>query len=930
LRVEFRLLGPVEALADGRRLALGGPKQRALLAELLLLHGGAVLPRDHLVDALWGEHPPSSARSSLQVYVHGLRRVLGPERIETHGTGYRVCVDPDELDSTRFERLIDDAERALADGLPADAAEDLARALALWAGPPLADVADHPVARTAAPRLEELHLRALELHNDARLALGEHDAVLPELDSLVKEHPYRERLREQQVLALYRAGRQQEALEAYRAARDALVEELGIEPGPALQALERAVLRQDETLAAPAAPARRPALPSPPTSLVGRRLEIAAVEAMLRRDDIRLVTLTGPGGTGKTRLALAVAQSLAKELREGAVFVDLSAVTEPELVLPAVAQALGLPSGEDALAAVAGLSLLLVLDNLEQLGVETLPGARLVAASPRLRVLATSRTPLRLSGEHEYPVPPLPVPDPANDAETLTANDAVRLFTARAQAANPAFAPSEEELRSIAGICRRLDGLPLALELAAARVRVLAPTEIEPRLDAALTLLVEGARDLPPRQQTLRATLDWSYRLLAERERTLLARLAVFAGGFRLEDAEAIAGQEPAASLAALVEHGLLRRRDGRVTLLETIRQYALEKLAEQGEEQAFRGRHCERFLAVAGNAWAAILEGGEAEAEAFALLDAEHENVHAAIAWAEHTEDVDRTIGFATALRWYWLVRGRFAEGLRVFEHALALTAERPAAHAFALSGAGILNVRRGERAVGTEQLSRALELFRELDDEPEIARCTAELGHVAVEEGELDRATELYTGAVDQFRRLGNTTREAVALANLAAIAARRGESATAAEHGRRAIALQRQIGDVDGLGVSLANLGRVELALGDEQAACASLHESLDLAIRLDYRMLIAYLLGAAGEIARRRGLHDQSGRLVGAAVGLFERIGMRVPDEEHEEHEATLAPLREKLGGDAVAALLREGAATPVESMLAQASELTADR
>jgi predicted ATPase/DNA-binding SARP family transcriptional activator len=924
--MEFRVLGPVQALADGRPLALGGPKQRALLAELLL-NRGAVLPRDHLVDALWGENPPSSARGSLQIYVHGLRRVLGAERIETHGTGYLVRVEPDELDSARFERLLDRAEGALAAQRPTDALEDLDRALALWAGPALADVAEHPVARVAAPRLEELRLRALELRNDARLALGEESAVLPEVEALVREHPYRERLREQQVLALYRAGRQQEALEAYRAAREALVEELGIEPGPALQELERAVLRQDVTLAAPAAPVRRRALPSPPTALVGRRLEIAAVEAMLRRDDVRLVTLTGPGGTGKTRLALAVAESFAKELREGAVFVDLSAVTEPELVLPAIGQALELPAGEDVPGALAGLSLLLVLDNLEQLGSGVLPVAELLAAAPRLRVIATSRTPLRLSGEHEYPVPPLPAPDPTQAAEALTANDAVRLFTARAQAANPAFVASEEELRAVARICRRLDGLPLALELAATRVRMLTVAEIEERLGAALALLVEGARDLPPRQQTLRATLDWSYQLLAEDERALLVRLGVFAGGFRLEDVDALAGDDATARLAALVEQGLLRRgTTGRFALLETIRQYAAEKLIERGEEQSVRELHCDRFLEVAEQAWAAIVEGGEAEANAFPLLDAEHENVHAAIVWAEQAGDVVRVVRFATALRWSWLVQGRFAEGLRVLDYVIDATPDDSSAYAQALVAAGILNVRRGERATAAEQLGRALEVFRALGDEQEIARTTAELGHVAVEAGDLDRATQLYTESIEQFGRLGHSTRQAVALSNLAAIEDRRGESATAAEHGRQAIALQRENGDVAGLGVSLANLGRVELALGNDEEACTALRESLEIATQLEYRMLIAYLLGAAGEVARRRSLGEPAVRLVGAARAAFERLGMPVPEDEHDEHEATLAPLRAELGGEAVAALLHAGATEPVETMVAEASRL----
>ena len=924
--MDFRVLGPVQAFDDGRALPLGGPKQRALLAELLL-HGGAVVSRDHLIEAVWGEGPPESAAGSLQVYVHGLRRALGAERIETHGTGYRVRLEAEELDADRFELLLERAARRLAEGRPEEAEADLARALDLWTGAPLADLVDQPVAHAATPRLRELRLRALELRNDARLALGAHDTILPELEALIAEEPYRERLREQQILALYRAGRQKEALDAYRDARRTLLDELGVDPGPALQELERGILRHDEALAAPAPTARRTSLPSPATSLVGRRLEIAAVEAMLRRDEVRLVTLTGPGGTGKTRLAIAVAQELAGELRDGAVFVDLASVTDAALVLPTVAQALELPSADDALAALRDSSLLLVLDNLEQLGASVQPVAALLAAAPRLRVLATSRTPLRLSGEHEYPVPPLPVPAATQAFEQLVENDAVRLLAARAQAANPSFALTDENIADVAAICSRLDGLPLAIELAAARLRALTPAEVERRLGAALTLLVEGARDLPERQRTLRATLDWSYGLLAEPERALLARLAVFAGGCSLEDAEAVLGDEIALPLSALVDASLLRRRDSRFALLETIREYGLERLDAQGEAGEYRRRHAARFLEIAEAAWRDILEGGEPEANGFALLDTEQENLHAALAWAVESGDVESEVRFANAQRWYWLIRGRLSEGVRVFEHAIEVSDDRPAEHAAALAGAAMYNVRRGDRARGSMQLEAALELYREIGDEGEIARCTAELGHVAVDDGDLDRAFELYTECAAEFERLGNRMRQAVSLSNLAAIAARRGDAATAAAHGRHAIELQRANEDTDGMAVSLANLGRVLLELGDEAGARDAFRESFELGRGLDYQMLLAYLLGASGELARRSGELERAGRLIGAATALFESIGMEIPAEELHEHERTLAPLRAELGEDETARLVAEGRRLPADTAIADGVALT---
>src|SRR6059058_3366320 len=444
--MEFRILGSIEVVGDDGPVPLGAPKQRALLA-FLLLNANTVVSRDSLVDALWGAEPPRSAVSSLQVYVHGLRRALGGGRIERHGTGYRLHLDPSALDLSRFERLVDRSVAALASGRAADAAEDLRRGIDLWSGQPLADLAGEPVHQAEAGRLAEQRLPAVELLYDAELALGRDDELVPELERLIAAEPYRERFRIQHALALYRSGRQVDALAACRAARELLVEELGVDPGPELQELERRILRHDPALAAPETPApARVQLPTPPTPLVGRRLEVAGVTALLRRDDVRLVTLTGPGGAGKTRLAIAAAEELGPELRDGVVFVDLAAVHDPVLLGYALAEALEVSETgeavEDVLAAnLRDRSMLLLLDNLEQLVPDIGLVARLVAAAPRLLVLATSRTPLRLAAEHEYAVPPLAPPEPGAGLsfEELAANEAVRLFTARAGAVDPEF-----------------------------------------------------------------------------------------------------------------------------------------------------------------------------------------------------------------------------------------------------------------------------------------------------------------------------------------------------------------------------------------------------------------------------------------------------------------------------------------------------------
>lgn len=924
---EFRVLGQVRAFAGDRPLALGGPKQRALLTELLL-HEGAAVPREHLVDALWGDDPPESARTSLQVYVHGLRRAVGAERIETSGNGYRICIEPHELDLARFERLVARAGRALLENRPGEAADDLDAALALWSGPPLADIAEQPVARTAVPRLDELRLRALELRNDAALALGEHDELLAELEHQLVEQPYRERLREQHILALYRAGRQKEALDAYRDTRHAFVEELGVEPGPALQELERAVLQQDPALlGGERAAVRQTELPTPPTPLVGRRLELAAVEALIRREDVRLVTLTGTGGTGKTRLALAVARELATEARDGAVFVDLSAIAAADLVLPEIGRALDVTAGEDVHEHVRDRSLLLVLDNLEQLGTATAPIAGLLAAAPRLRVLATSRVPLRLSGEHEYPVPPLPVPHEQVAFEELVANESVRLFAARAQAVDPAFALTDGNIEAVAAICRRLDGLPLAIELAAARAKVLEPAAIAQRLGHALDLLVEGARDLPPRQRTLRATLDWSYALLPALEQTLFARLSVFAGGWTLEHAETLLGGEVLRGLESLVDSSLVRRRESRFSLLETIREYGRELLVGLGEEEQLAQKHTLYFAGIAERAWQDILAGGGAEEAAYLELDADKDNLRAALTHAIETSEAELAAQLVEAHRWYWLVRGRYEEGQRLFDRVVALTAGLPSQHATALAGSATFASRRGDTAFARRNLGRAIELFRQVGDLDGASRCVSELGGVAFLDGDFAEAASHFEEAIALFEQLDNDVRRGATLSNLAATEAARGDLASAAARGRQAVALQREVRDSEGLGVSLANLARVELKLDDVTSARTYLHESLEIGTRIGYQLLLAYALGAAGEVAARDGEPARAARLVGASSAHFARLGMPLPAEEDEEHAVTLTRVQPELG-DAAAAHIAEGGAAPVEDMIADALELTA--
>jgi predicted ATPase/DNA-binding SARP family transcriptional activator len=884
-------------VADGGAVALGGPKQRALLAELLLRRGSAV-PRERLVDALWGERPPAGAVGSLQVYVHGLRRAVGADRLETRGNAYRVVVEPEELDVARFERLLGQAREAMASA-PDHADELLRTALGLWRGDALGDLGDSPV-RAAAAGLEDLRLQALELRVDARLALGEHREVVPELEELISAEPYRERLREQLVLALYRSGRQQDALDAYQAARGAL-DELGVEPGPALRGLERAVLQHDPTLELERpAEAPRLRLPAAPTPLVGRRLELTAVEAILRRDDVRLVTLTGPGGTGKTRLALAVAEHLAPETRGGAAFVDLSSIRDAALVLPTIAQAMGVDTPEVE-ARLANASVLLVLDNLEQMAAEAAPVvARLLAQAPRLRVLATSRVPLRASGEHEYAVPPLP------DRES------VELFAARAAAVDPAFALHEQTEPVVERICDRLDGLPLAIELAAARVRTLPLPALESRLDRALDVLVGGARDLPSRQQTLRATLDWSFELLDEPAQRLLTELAVFAGGFMLDDVEAVTGSDPVDALTTLMEAGLVRRRGERYTLLETVREYALARLDDPDD---VRRRHLAHYLVVAERAWDGIYAGGATEDEGMALQEREADNFRVASAFATGEE----LVRLAVAQRWFWLVRGRLGEGRSSFAAAVEADVE-PLLHAAALNGLATFAQHQGDTAESRRLWTDALEIYRAHGDDAEAARCLAELGGVAVAEGDFETAHALYEETVGLFHQLGNAGREAVALSNLAAIAANRDDLPASVEYGERAIAIQREINERATLAVSLANLAPTVLRLGDVERARALLREGLDLGEAYGHTLLLAHALAVAAELAAVDGDAALASRLVGATQSAFASLGGYVPHGERVAFER----IAERIGEDA--GLQDEGGRWTIEEALAAARPL----
>jgi predicted ATPase/DNA-binding SARP family transcriptional activator len=665
--LEFRVLGPVRAVRDGRELALGGPRRRAVLA-LLLVAGGRVVPAERLAEDLWAGSPPPGAAGTLRSHLSRLRALAGPDAaLIARGGGYALAAGPDQLDAARFERLAAAGREALEHGEAAAAADRFRQALGLWRGAALADVAEVETLAREGARLEELRLVAVEGRIEADVELGLAAEAAGELEALVAEHRLRERLWRLLVLALYRCGRQADALAAYRRARTVLAEELGIEPGAELRALERAVLRQQVPAAAPA----RHNLPARLTSFVGRERELAALDELLA--GARLVTLTGAGGAGKTRLAVELAAAAVDRFGDGVWLASLAGIADAGLVPSAVMQALGVrqsgevPAMEALRWRLRSAELLLVLDNCEHLlGACADLAAALLGSCPGLRVLATSREPLGVPGEAIYLVPPLAVPPESSDARALAAASAARLFLARGASARAGAGAAPVAVA--ARICRELDGLPLAIELAAARASVLSAEEIAAHLADKFRFLAWRRPVADPRHQTLTAAIGWSYDLLPADERRAFRGLSVFAGGFGLAAVAVVCcGGDQAAALDLvdqLASKSLVVAEPAaggtRYRMLETIRQYAAGRLAEAGEAGQARRRHAEAFLALA-----------EEERELPVLLR-EQDNFRAALGYALAAGDA---IGprLARALAGFWLARGLLQEARGWLERALA-----------------------------------------------------------------------------------------------------------------------------------------------------------------------------------------------------------------------------------------------------------------
>lgn len=976
--MRFEVLGPLTVRTDeGTPVPVPEAKVRALLGALLVRYGRPV-PVDRLVDELWGEDLPGNPANTLQTKVSQLRRILaqaeegGRSLVGFGPAGYALRVAGEAVDAGRFADLTALARKEA--GARARAAL-LSEALGLWRGPAYADFADAAFVRTEAVRLEELRITAQEDLAEVRLELGEHAVLADELGTLVVEHPLRQRLRAAQMRALYGAGRQNEALAAYRELTARFAEELGIDPGPELGALYEAILRQDPELTAGRAPEREPEpmpeskpepepgpapvpapepvvvearpfrpgtnLPTPLSSLVGREEAVARVCAAVEAG--RLVTLTGPGGVGKTRLALAAAARLADAgpgpCPDGVRFVELAGARGG--VAAVIAAALGVredagggagpgPGGEaaarDRLAAALGTRrLLLVLDNCEHV-VESVAALteQLLRQAPGLRVLATSQEPLALSGEVLEAVAP------------LDGAEAMELFAARAAAGTPGFTLGPHNAEAVALVCRRLDGLPLALELAATRVRALGVHALAERLHDRFRLLNQVRRDAPARQRTLRAMIDWSWELLAPAEQAALRRLAVCSGGFTLESAEAVCAAGDTAAedvldlVTRLVDCSLVVAPYGdgdgdgdgggeagapRYRMLESVTAYGLERLEEAGEAAAARLRHAEHFADLAERA-AARLHGPEQRVW-LRRLDSEGLNLRAALDRAVAAGAAGVALRLVNASAWYWCLRGRIGEARTALESALACAsaAGGQAGHAGPdIAGA---RVRLAAFAVfaGDDRL-----LGGDFDGADPRGRWLLEfarLGFASGPDADADSdACAAATGAAHDdvleglpavFRGLGDRWGEAAALSGLATRALYRGDLAELRRNAEAGARLFAELGDQWGRLQASEQLG-ILAEIGGDYAQAARLHEDgvrsareLELFTQVSFRLArqgrIALL---TGDTARAADLHEQARRLADEQshrpAQQFAEIGLALGARRDGDLDAAEARLR----------------------------------
>jgi predicted ATPase/DNA-binding SARP family transcriptional activator len=918
--MEFRILGPLE-LASGD----APPGKQGALLGLLLLRPNRAVSIETMIDRVWGADPPPSAENLVQGYISRLRKTLGKDRIETVGHGYVIHVQDDELDSLRFCALVAKGRRAFELEHFDRASTTFSDALEMWYGELLGGTL-HGVEPEVA-RLNAIRAEVLERRIAADLELGRHLELISELEAFVSADPARERPWAFLMLALYRSSRQTEALEQYRVARAFFVEQIGIEPSATLRDLEGAILRQDPALEyRRAKPKDR--LTVPPTPFFGREQELEHASALLRRPHVRLLTLIGTGGIGKSRLAIELAGAVADVFRDGVCEVPLASIADPELVLPAIARALDVAplNGE----VTAGLrrylrdrQMLLVLDNFEhvlQAGRDLLD---LLTAAPSIKLLVTSTAALRLSAEREFPVPPLELPaaDTDYDIHELLQMAAIQLFVSRAQASNPFFELNSISASGVSEICRRLEGLPLAIELAAARTKLFPPPVLLGRLRQRLDFLAGGVQDMPERHRTLRATIDWSYRLLNPAEKRLFASLAVFSGGWTFEAAEVVCGEHGNIldELISLADKSLVfaSGSDGRLWMFETQREYALEILQASGEETQVRLRHLEYFVGMAETAEPELT--GPIQLAWYERLETENDNFRAALAFAVERRNSKLALRLAAALTRFWDVRGHVIEGLRWFREALTLEDDTCLrVRADALAKAGVLCLRGERHSEARDMLTEARSILSCIHDARAEAFVDELLGQVAFMEGDREGALKLFRRAACSFRKQGRLSGLQYALSNIAMARLLFGDFESAVEEFAAALELSTRLGDRQAESSIKLNLGIALFEMGEIQKASTMFTESFTVARELGFKAQLADVLDAFGFDAARAMQYYRAARLMGAAEALRESAGTVVMFVD--VHDRVVASIVAALGSDGLGRAWVEGRALELDDAL----------
>jgi predicted ATPase/DNA-binding SARP family transcriptional activator len=903
--LRVRTLGGFAVWQAGELIPAGRWKRRkaAVLFKALLSTPGCQMHREQLVDLLAAEDELDDGPKLLRSTLYLLRKILDAPGVATshvQTTGDMVSLAPalerqaeiDWLDAAAFDQ-------AAAEALAQHDIELCRTAITLYGGEYLPEDRYETWAERRRADLRGRYLAVLLMLADLSRA-GEPDESVRCLRAALNEDPCHEDAARSLMELLAAQGRRDEALDVYRTLAAALEKEIGEAPARETRAVRARLLAVAPVAPLPAP--RRTNLPAPLTSFVGREWERLEITRLLRaeRGGGRQITLLGPGGCGKTRLALEIARGVLDEYPDGVWLAELGGLprsADPDPALPAqtVATALGVPlQGDRApldvlVQHLASRRVLLVLDTCEHLvEASAVLAVALLQAAPELRILATSQAALGILGEMAWRVPSLSLPErddlPAAD---LAAYEAVQLFLERARAAAPRFTLTDRNAAAVARICRRLDGIPLALELAAARLALLSADLLAARLDDRFSLLSGGNRAALPRQQTLRATIEWSVGLLPAMDRLLLRRLAVFAGGWTLDAAEAVCAGPDLPKRSLLDRLGNLVARSMvqvdevesgmRYRLLESIRAFAQELGEAAGDLARAQIAHLSWCLALGTDAEPGLR--GPAQAEWFARLEREHDNLRAALTWAI-AHDAEAGLRLAAHLWWFWSSRGYLAEGRRWLETALAQAPTAPPIlRARALQGAGVLARQQGDYQGATTLLEEALALRRALEDRPNSARLLGSLGVVAYFQGEYERATHLYQEALAVLREIGDTYGIAVWLNNLGLVVYAQGDYARAAALYQEALSLQRDVGDTLGIAGSLGNLGMVAHAQKDYERATDLYQQALTLQRELGERASIAISLGNLAELANLQGDHARTAALYEEALALQRELGDR---------------------------------------------------